>query len=74
MMLQIVLAALVCLAMVAPSFAQMFAEIPDGKVMSYRITDPTTNEQLSEYRVWPGTDGAARVFGARIVLRTDLIH
>ena len=39
----------------------MFAEIPDGRVLSYRITDPSTNEQLSEYRVWPGTDGAERV-------------
>src|SRR5208282_1751916 len=61
MMLQTVLTTLVYVTMVAPSFAQMFAEIPDGKVMSYRITDPSTNEQLSEYRVWPDTDGAERV-------------
>ena len=58
---QIVLTTLVCVTMVTPSFAQMFAEIPDGRVMSYRITDPSTKEQLSEYRVWPGTDGVERV-------------
>ena len=72
-MLQIVLTTLVCLAMVAPSLAQMFAEIPDGKVMSYRITDPSTNEQLSEYRVSSGTDGESGFYGARIILRTDII-
>jgi hypothetical protein len=60
-MFQIILTTLACVTMVAPSFAQMFAEVPDARVMSYRVTDPATNEELSEYRVWPGTDGAQRV-------------
>ena len=35
----------------------MFTEVPNGRALTYRVTDPTTAEELSRYRVWRGTDG-----------------
>jgi hypothetical protein len=35
----------------------MFADVPNGKALTYRVADPVTAEELSSYRVWRGTDG-----------------
>src|ERR1039457_5214904 len=56
-LLQIVLATLASVTTFTPSFAQMFTEVPNGRALTYRVTDPTTAEELSRYRVWRGTDG-----------------
>jgi len=35
----------------------MFADVPNGRALIYRVTDPATAEELFTYRVWRGADG-----------------
>ena len=39
-----------------PSLAQVLADVPDGRALTYLVTDPLTGEELLRYRVWRGFD------------------